>query len=128
MNQIFDYARKSEPEPVGMKKAVFKQFTESVLSCLEEADRRSFSIDKIIEVTNCTDIDQLENMVSIQAEEIIRLLIGKQKRNTVILFLRLCIWKRDTRNLLPLMNWANHVHMNRSYISHLFKKRNRQKY
>ncbi len=60
MNQIFDYARKSEPEPVGMKKAVFKQFTESVLSCLEEADRRSFSIDKIIEVTNCTDIDQLE--------------------------------------------------------------------
>ena len=122
MNQIFDYARKSEPEPAGMKRLFLNSLLNLYWSCLEEADRRSFPIDKIIEVTNCTDIDQLENMVLIQAKEIIRLLIGKQKKYSDSVFKIMQYMEARYAEPVTLDELANHVHMNRSYISHLFKK------
>ena len=81
-----------------------------------------FSIDKIIEVTHCTDIEQLETKVLTQAEEILRVLIGKQKKYSEAVFLIMQYMEERYADSITLDELANHVHMNRSYISHLFKK------
>lgn len=89
MEAIFDYAGKTEPDVSCIRRLFLNTLLNLYWSHLEDADRRVFSIDKIIEVTHCTDIEQLETKVLTQAEEILRVLIGKQKKYSEAVFLRL---------------------------------------
>lgn len=122
MESIFDYAGKTEPDVSCIRRLFLNTLLNLYWSHLEDADRRVFSIDKIIEVTHCTDIGQLETKVLTQAEEILRVLIGKQKKYSEAVFLIMQYMEERYADSITLDELANHVHMNRSYISHLFKK------
>ena len=122
MEAIFDYAGKTEPDVSCIRRLFLNTLLNLYWSHLEDADRRVFSIDKIIEVTHCTDIGQLETKVLTQAEEILRVLIGKQKKYSEAVFLIMQYMEERYADSITLDELANHVHMNRSYISHLFKK------
>lgn len=122
MEAIFDYAGKTEPDVSCIRRLFLNTLLNLYWSHLEDGDRRVFSIDKIIEVTHCTDIGQLETKVLMQAEEILRVLIGKQKKYSEAVFLIMQYMEERYADSITLDELANHVHMNRSYISHLFKK------
>lgn len=119
---IFDYVRKSEPEVSAIRRLFLSKLLNLYWSYLEDADRRTFSIDKIIELTNCTYMDQLEKKVFVQAEEIIRILTDKQKKYSNSVFKIMEYVEEHYADTVTLDELAKHVHMNRSYISHLFKK------
>lgn len=119
---LFEYIRKSEPEISYVRKSVLNLLLNLYWSYLSDTDRKDFSIDRIIEITNCTDIDQLERLVMMQIEELIRILIDKQKIYSDSILKIIQYIEERYADSITLEELANYVHMNRSYISYLFKK------
>lgn len=121
-NALFEYIRKSEPEISYLRKSFLNLLLNMYWSYLNDTDRKDFSIDQIIEITNCTDIDQLERLVMIQVESLIRILIDKQKIYSDSILKIIQYIEERYADPITLEELANYVHMNRSYISYLFKK------
>lgn len=122
LESLFEYIGKSEPGISYLRKSFLNLLLNMYWSNLNETERKDFSIDKIIEITHCTGVDQLERLVMIQAEEIIRVLSEKQKIYSDSVLKIIEYIKERYADSVTLEELANYVHMNRSYISHLFKK------
>lgn len=91
-------------------------------TCLNEAERKALSIDNILEINYCKTFEQLENEAVSQLNRMLEILLKSQKVYSNAVYEVIKYIERNYSDNISLEEIAKHVHMNRSYISHLFKK------
>lgn len=122
LRQIFAFIRQTEPTLPVIRRLVLNSLLNVYWKYLDENQREQFSVDAIISLSNSSNLEDLEKLSLSQMEAFMALL--KQKYSIYSEAVCKIIEYVDINYLAPISldELADYVHMNRSYISHLFKK------
>lgn len=122
MQYIFVFIRENMPTIPVVRRLVLNFLLNVYWNCLDEKHREGISIDSLISMSNRPELEQLERLTLEQTELFMTQLIGKQSVYSDAVWSIIQYIETYYADTISLEELANHVHMNRSYISHLFKK------
>lgn len=120
--EIFDRFRREMPDVMLVRRFALDLLLKIYWNYLDEAQRKKFSIDELILITHCKNINVLEQKVVDYAKRFILELQCSHPAYSESVCKVLEYIEKNYRENISLEELANHVHMNKSYLSHLFKK------
>ena len=89
---------------------------------LDETQRKKFSIDEFILISHCKSIRELEHRVLVYMKQFVEVLKASRPVYSEAVCKVIQYIEENYRENISLEELAKHVHMNKSYLSHLFKK------
>ena len=90
---------------------------------LDETQRKKFSIDEFILISHCKSIRELEHRVLVYMKQFVEVLKASRPVYSEAVCKVIQYIEENYRENISLEELAKHVHMNKSYLSHLFKKK-----
>ncbi len=122
LRSLFQSMKSMKPAVSDARQFILNYLFHIYWNYLAEDKKIDFPVSKFIELSNCSDIDALEKKAAEQTGQFLAML--EKERNTyskpvheIIRYV-----EEHYETAISLEELANYVHMNRSYISHLFKK------
>lgn len=122
LEEIFDRFRREMPDVALVKRFVLDLLLKIYWNYLDEAQRKNCSIDELILITHCKNMDILEEKVTWYARQFILELQSQHPDYSEAVCKVLEYIEKNYKENISLEEIANYVHMNKSYLSHLFKK------
>lgn len=122
VRELFLLIKTVKPAVLEARQFVLNYLFHIYWNYLAEEKEDNFSVSTFIELSSCTDIGNLEERSIGQTEQFIAMLEEKQHfySEPVREMIRYMEGRYETA--ISLDELSSHVHMNRSYVSHLFKK------
>lgn len=114
--------REIKPDVPLLKHTVLDMLLSMYWTCLSEGERKKLSIDNILKINNCKTFEDLEEETISQMNRMLEILIKSQKLYSDAVYQVIKYIEQNYSDNISLEEIAKYVHMNRSYISHLFKK------
>lgn len=119
---LFLLIKESMPGVLSIRKLLLNFLFNIYWNLMDEEAKKNISIDRLIAASNCADINKLEKTVSKQIEELMEIFISRNRNYSEAVYMVIRYIEKNYSKPVTLEELANYVHMNRSYISHLFKK------
>ena len=122
IRQIFQFVRRAMPEAGLLRKTILNFVLNIYWNYLEGEQRREISADNLLILGECADVGLLEEEFSQQMNSLLLSFAGKKQVYSQAVQKIMEYIEANYRENISLEELAVYVHMNRSYVSHLFKK------
>ena len=122
MQEIFDMFRKEMPDMALVRHLLLDFILNIYWNHLDETQRKKFSIDEFILISHCKSIRELEHRVLVYMKQFVEVLKASRPVYSEAVCKVIQYIEENYRENISLEELAKHVHMNKSYLSHLFKK------
>lgn len=122
LKKLFLFMRTARPSVSAVKQVILNYLFDICWDCQEEEKRIHFSIRIFTEFCNCPDIDVLEKKFMDHMEQFASMREKKNPLYSEPVHGMIRYMEEHYEAAISLEELANYVHMNRSYVSHLFKK------
>lgn len=120
--KIFEQFRREMPDVMLVRRFILDLLLKIYWNYLNEIQRKKFSIDELILITHCKNINILEQKVIETVRKFIAELQCLHPVYSEVVCKVIEYINENYRENISLEEIANYVHMNKSYLSHLFKK------
>lgn len=122
LGKIFEMFCREMPDIVLVRRFVLDLLLKIYWNYLDDIQRKKFSIDELILITHCKNIHMLEQKVLEYVRKFISELESVHPAYSEAVCKVMEYIDENYRENISLEEIANFVHMNKSYLSHLFKK------
>lgn len=122
VGQIFQFVQSSMPEVGMLRKTILNFLLNIYWNHLEEEQRQEISTDSLLSLGESINIRLLEEGFSGQMKSLLQSFLGKKQVYSDAVQKIIGYIEENYMENISLEELAAYVHMNRSYVSHLFKK------
>ena len=122
IRQIFQFVRRAMPEAGLLRKTILNFVLNIYWNYLEGEQRQEISADNLLILGECANVGLLEEEFSQQMNSLLLSFAGKKQVYSQAVQKIMEYIEANYRENISLEELAAYVHMNRSYVSHLFKK------
>lgn len=122
LEELFVSIQNIMPETTHLKHLVLNFILNLYWNYLDEEKREKVNMDQLIHLSSCQDLKGFESQVFQQLRLIFSMLRTQQPVYSEAVGKMIEYMEKYYQNPISLDELAAYVHMNRSYVSHLFKK------